>query len=105
MALAYADNFITNLLPNRLDEDLDEPLSSFPIVQRCPSPDDSWMKLEVPSIPEPLIEEPSPEFDLSMNDISSIEAPASPLEVPDFDDLESSLHVPDYSDEESIIEF
>lgn len=99
-ANAYADNFIANLLPNRLDEDfeedLDEQPSLFPITEYSPFPDHCWvdcqMKLEVPLIPE---------FDISVTNSAN----SKPLEVPDFDDLESSLTVPDlYSDDDSIIE-
>lgn len=105
-ALAYADNFIANLLPDRLDEDFYEPLPPSPIFECCPLTDDEWMKPK-PIIAEPIME-PFLEFDSSINGISNVaiddSASSKPLEVPDFDDLESSLEIPDFcSNDESII--
>lgn len=102
-ALAYADNFIANLLPDRLDKDFNEPLPPSPTLERIPLTDDRWMK------PKPRVVEPFIDFDSSINGISNVNlddtASSEPLDVPDFDDLESSLQIPDYgSEDDSIIQ-
>lgn len=60
--------------------------------------------------PKPLVVEPFIDFDSSIDGgISNVNlddtTSSEPLDVPDFDDLDSSLQIPDYgSEDESIIQ-